>query len=579
MHSDPVLPVEIGDDVGQDRVLQASSKDGRQRSCSTESFRSGNDAETSKPRDSVVGLSQMRAAGQATQVLADAKDDERALMSGGFAAKIASNQCFQNVTLLVICINAIWIFVDVEWNHSNLRDANGKLPLEPFSTVVENLFCSYFVVEVLIRFFAFQKVTNCCRDRWYMFDVVLVLFMVIETWVMPLIRFLATTEGDEQLSNFSALRLLRLLRLTRMARIMRFFPELMTLVKGMVRAMESVFFVLLFLILVVYIFAIIFTSQLGTPGYVPPPDLDDPDAKMLFADLGSSMMTLFTYGVLGDNLYYWLTTILAENILLFWAAILFVMMSGITLLNMLIGVLCQVIDDSSKEEAELRRMADMKECLEKAFKAADTDGDGFVDEGEWEAMGGNPRVMDAILQLGADQGEAYIIERLEHLQETIFSETSCLWEDEQRRALRFHDFADQVIGLRSDAQATALDVEMLKNTVTKEDKSLVRRLERLEPVLRKLLGAPEMEKVSSPGASARNPLSFSLPGQIGSEKELSPVMARRAFLQEVPTELLIYVLKSRVIPETQTTPANCLRCGTAHTPDAEFCHRCGEKRA
>merc|ERR1719223_941273 len=137
----------------------------------------------------------------------------------------------------------------------------------------------------------------------------LVLFMVIETWVLAIVALMVGGGTSGILAKFSALRLLRLLRLTRMARLMREVPELLTLVKGMVFATRAVSFILMFLVMCMYVFAIVFTAQLGDPDApehkyeTPYYDSDsDPTAQELFASIGSSMMTLFTRGVLGDNL-------------------------------------------------------------------------------------------------------------------------------------------------------------------------------------------------------------------------------------------------------------------------------------
>ena len=40
---------------------------------------------------------------------------------------------------------------------------------------------------MLIRSMAFRKKRHCFYDFWFKFDSILVLFMVIETWVMPVI--------------------------------------------------------------------------------------------------------------------------------------------------------------------------------------------------------------------------------------------------------------------------------------------------------------------------------------------------------------------------------------------------------
>merc|ERR1719311_1567901 len=97
--------------------------------------------------------------------------------------------------------------------------------------------------------------------------------MVLETWMLPMIG------GASVLPNLSMFRMLRLARLTRLTRLMRAFPQMLTLVKGIVAALRSVFFTLLLLTILLYFFAIIFTTQFRDyqSQYIPRiPEDDDP---------------------------------------------------------------------------------------------------------------------------------------------------------------------------------------------------------------------------------------------------------------------------------------------------------------
>jgi voltage-gated sodium channel len=467
---------------------------------------------------------------------------------------------FQNTTLFIIVLNAIWIFIDVEANHANLKDSAGKTPLQPASDVIENLFCVYFTIEVLIRFLAFKKLLYAVKDPWFVFDSTLVLFMVIETWILPIIA-VASGEGNSGsnvLSNFSNFRLLRLLRLTRMARIMRFFPELMTLVKGMVRAMQSVIFILLFLIIITYVFAIIFTSQLGEPSISHPADLaSTPDVdsaypadapKELFADLGSSMLTLFTNGVLGDNLADTLHQVKSASVLLFWLFIVFMVISGITLLNMLIGVLCQVITDSSQEEEEERQIMDRRNDLVKAFKMTDLSADGEVSVEEWDAIKQNKDLKLQLTKLGIKEDQ--IDDRLDKLREDLFGTTHDELQggepgEPEITGLSFEDFADHIMEMRMDTPAGVLDVETLRATVHVEDTELVKRLEQLEATIQKAMGIEATEIPAPPESNQELQAEVQLPGQTERSEEAPSTWPGDNWIQAVPTELLCHVLKAR----------------------------------
>eukprot|EP00931_Biecheleriopsis_adriatica_P067967 TRINITY_DN4201_c0_g1_i1.p1 TRINITY_DN4201_c0_g1~~TRINITY_DN4201_c0_g1_i1.p1 ORF type:complete len:550 (+),score=121.84 TRINITY_DN4201_c0_g1_i1:57-1706(+) len=515
--------------------------------------------------------------------LMTADEKERELMKDNCCGRLASDLYFQNTTLVVIVINAIWMFVDVEWNHQSLQSADGVTPLDTPSLIVENVFCSYFVIEIAIRALAFKSFWVLATDAWFLCDFFLVLLMVLETWVLPIVSLIMNSEQALAALNFSSLRLIRLLRLTRMARIMRFFPELMTLVKGMVRAMQSVFFILMFLVIVTYIFAIVFTSQLGDPATVPAAPDEDPNAAQLFSDLGSSMMTLFTHGVLGDNLAWCLITVKADSLPLFWAFLLFFAISGITLLNMLIGVLCQVIADSSAEEEEMQQVMSLRACLEDAFEAGDDSGDGIISEDEFIAMRSNPRVLDQFLKLGADK--QMMQEKLDQMQEVLFGvredpskeaegdqtsphvkPDSANDEQQQRRSLSFDEFVEQVIALQMDATCGTTDVELLKSKIQKSDARIKQRLDRLEPLLRHATGSeneerttiaiqkPEEHEALHDGSPQEENIVQSVEDEDSDEAAVKTWVTpeglelREDWLQKVPSELLFYVLKARAGP-------------------------------
>uniref|UniRef100_A0A7S4T4E2 Ion transport domain-containing protein n=1 Tax=Alexandrium monilatum TaxID=311494 RepID=A0A7S4T4E2_9DINO len=464
-------------------------------------------------------------------------------------ARLEEQACFRNVTLAVIVLNALWIAVDVEWNHAALR-RDGRLPLEPASTAIELVFCAFFSAELAVRFLAFRRKVLCLWDGWFVFDATLVALMVLETWILPLADAVGGG-GDSggMLANFSSFRLLRLLRLTRMAKIMRSFPELLTLVRSIVDATQAVFFILLFLVIVVYVFAIVFTTQLGGPRpraqRAAADGADDPSAAEMFSDLGSSMMTLFTNGVLGDNLAQTFLAIRDQSLVLMWLFVLFVLISGVTLLNMLIGVLCQVIDDRSKEEEQARRSAELRGCLTEAFRSADTSDDGRICEAEWSRIREDGALRSSLARLGVE--EECLDEHWGKMQESLFAQHDGEGEWSTPRELSFEGFVEQIMELRWDTPAKTLDMEMLKATVTLEDGALRRQLDRIEAGLAQLLGRAAPEAAPGPEGSAREPVlaGAGAPEARGRDARPSGRAIARGRLAEVPTELLFGALRVR----------------------------------
>ncbi|CAE7582215.1 Scn10a [Symbiodinium sp. KB8] len=533
------------------------------------------------------------------------------LKGDGVVAAVAYSGCFLNVALVAIVLNALWMLIDTEWNHVNLRGSDGRRPLQDVSGVVENLFCSFFSIEILIRFFGFKRWRFMFEDSWFLFDALLVILMVLETWILPLLSEFDSRLNSDALDNVKLIRLFRMLRLGRIFRILRFHPEMRLLVKSIARAMNAVFNILFLLVLVTYLFAIIFTSQLAKPGTkTVNVDLDEAEAKQLFANMVSSMLSLFTHGVLADELAFAFLVIKEDSVPLFWLFAVFVVFSGITLLNMLIGVLCQVVADNSREHEKNQILVDLKSSLEDAFEALDTSQDGIISEEEFKQMKTDPNVMEIFFRLGME--ESAIIQRLDHMQETIFAVAKSDNADESfltdskdpasRRppSMSFKQFTDQVVDLQMNTSAGVLDVQSVAAKVRAEDQKILTALSRLEPDLRRLLQAPmdaqEAKTLSSsriqtlnlagedstsvrpqsthaacPGQASQaspapraEPLpdqSVHLPGSLesrglqaetkvpeqASDKEAPEL--REDWLQEVPTELLLYILKARAGPD------------------------------
>merc|ERR1719310_2439282 len=120
-------------------------------------------------------------------------------------------------------------------------------------------------MEWFVRFMAFKYKLHGLQDAWFIFDSLLVFMMVAETWVLTLYQIANGSSGGSPLGSTAILRLFRLLRLTRLMRMLRSLPQLMILIKGMITAMKSVFYVLCLLVLITYVFAIAFTQlSVGT---------------------------------------------------------------------------------------------------------------------------------------------------------------------------------------------------------------------------------------------------------------------------------------------------------------------------
>ncbi|CAJ1360356.1 unnamed protein product, partial [Effrenium voratum] len=259
----------------------------------------------------------------------------------GFCQRVARSRAFELATFAALASNALWTGIEMEIN-----DAPAIQQAHPAIIVIENLFILFFSLELALRFGAFRRKKQALRDFWFVFDASLVLLMWSETWVLSLcLALFAPGTGSER---FRLLRLLRFTRLARMARLLRSIPELLIIVRAIAIALKSVFFLMVLLLGLVYVFALLFT-QLMDGKNQPPGSL----AHDSFGTLPQAMNTLLLAGALPDQ-----STLLedagASHFLLYPLMLLYMLLASLTVMNMLVGILCEVVSVVSAVEKEER---------------------------------------------------------------------------------------------------------------------------------------------------------------------------------------------------------------------------------
>jgi hypothetical protein len=140
--------------------------------------------------------------------------------------RIATAPYFENITLVIIACNSIWIAIDTDYNSGRSLRESG-----PFFQAVEYFFFVYFLFEWMIRFLALQRKVDGTRDGWFVFDSVLLFLMILDLWVMQMIASYAYGGSLGDTSLFKIFRLAKLTRMARMARLLKQLPELVILIK------------------------------------------------------------------------------------------------------------------------------------------------------------------------------------------------------------------------------------------------------------------------------------------------------------------------------------------------------------
>eukprot|EP00931_Biecheleriopsis_adriatica_P074547 TRINITY_DN48586_c0_g1_i1.p1 TRINITY_DN48586_c0_g1~~TRINITY_DN48586_c0_g1_i1.p1 ORF type:complete len:906 (+),score=180.77 TRINITY_DN48586_c0_g1_i1:253-2718(+) len=309
--------------------------------------------------------------------------------SSGKCQVLARSNIFDNLTLVVVMLNALWIAVDVDHNKASIL-----IDADPVFQVMENLFCTYFFVEVMIRFCAFAKKRNACRDRWFIFDSILVFNMVIETWLVPVIMVasgLTNMENTLDVSMLRVFRLVKLLRLLRISKILRAMPELIVIVKAIGFAARTVGLFICLWTLIIYLFAITFRQLTDRTVF----------GDSYFPSVTEGMSSLLLDGILPDFAPI-MRAAGAQHPGLWLLMMIFVMLCSITVMYMLVGILVEVVSVISAQEKENMTVTYVASKLRDKMGQMGHNTETALSKGQFQALLIEPDVCDILSSVNVD---------------------------------------------------------------------------------------------------------------------------------------------------------------------------------
>mmetsp|Transcript_69349 Transcript_69349/g.203558 ORF Transcript_69349/g.203558 Transcript_69349/m.203558 type:complete len:617 (-) Transcript_69349:194-2044(-) len=371
----------------------------------------------------------------------------------GACAKLAREPRFEQLTLVVIFFNALWMAVDIDNN-----DAAFVVNAAPGFQVMAHAFCLFFTFELSVRFLAFEDKRLFYKDWWFIFDSFLLLLMILETWVMSVIILIMGSGADAlaSMGDASILRILRLLRITRMARmakLLKAVPELLVMMKGIAAATRSVMVCASMLVTILYVFGVTF-RQLTIDDEVLGP--------AYFSSVTASMNTLIGYGIFMEGIPDLLVELSESSYIYYVMMLLFAVMASWLILNMLVGVMCETVRNVSIEETEKYAIIEAKLQLEHMLKTSGLDADmnGLISRSEMAALLDIPGAAQALEEVGVDPGG------LVDLADFIF---------EDIEELEFDEFMAVVLRLRGTKTATIRDLLDLRSYVRADMSKLIER--------------------------------------------------------------------------------------------------------
>eukprot|EP00434_Breviolum_minutum_P015500 symbB.v1.2.013653.t1/scaffold966.1/size148232/6 len=202
-----------------------------------------------------------------------------------------------------------------------------------------------------------------------------------------------------------------------MAKILRTMPELMLLIKGIVVATRSVFFTLALLGIFIYVFSIIFMQLTKDTALESKP-----------TSLGRATVMM-----------------------------VFILLGSVTMMNMLVGVLVEVIKTVSEIEREQMEVSFVKKIFSDMITKLnlDADGDNKISKDEFDTLLSKPEAAKALLNIGVD------VVGLVDYRDVLFGK-------EGDMELSFAEFMEAILELRGTNNAKVKDIVDLRKFLSQE---------------------------------------------------------------------------------------------------------------
>jgi len=306
---------------------------------------------------------------------------------------------FDFICALMIMFNSVSIGVGVE----HLTTHND----EPLFSLVAGHCCSvFFFVELVIRVSALKwRFFEAGNRNWGIFDTLLVLFSFVEV-IMS-----ASDSGSETTSMGSGVKLLKMLRIIRVFRVFRFFKELSLLALMIVDSMRSLMWALLMLAIILYVFAIMFTSRASEYIKTADPFSDHEAMEEVSRQFGTLPRTTYTliqammggvsWGVCSDALLS--VDVYVGSLFFFYVAF-----TILAVMNIITGVFVDNAVETARTQRDylIQKEMELKEKylteMRDLFQEIDSSSTGTVSLNDVEAYLEDPRVQGYFSALGLD---------------------------------------------------------------------------------------------------------------------------------------------------------------------------------
>ncbi|CAK0798129.1 unnamed protein product [Prorocentrum cordatum] len=271
VHEPPSPSRPCGDCSFDEDQITHDRKRGSKQDCGTESWSSNGSLFRKASRRLTVSREQ--------ELIKRMKPEE----FGSGLGKYVKSRWFDCMVTLAIVFNSLVIGVEVQ-----LRPTSNTT--SKWFDHIEVVFTMVFTVEIIVRLSVYRSrfLTDNDERWWNAFDLIL----IVAAWVDLLLNH-SNTESGVLFSKIG--RLVRMFRIIRVIRTVRFIAQLRVLLLMIMGTLQSLFWLLVILLGMIYAFSIILTQ--GATDYMDSLDnqvpTDHEDVSLLFGSLFQTMYTLF----------------------------------------------------------------------------------------------------------------------------------------------------------------------------------------------------------------------------------------------------------------------------------------------
>ncbi|CAJ1328980.1 unnamed protein product [Effrenium voratum] len=247
------------------------------------------------------------------------------------------------------------------------------------------------------------------------------------------------------------------------------------------KAMRSVLVTLGLLMIVTYVYAIAFTALSKEYQF----------AQTYFRDVPASMFTCIVRGALLDEVSALLDDVGRESGAVVALFLSYVLIAAVTVMNLLIGVLCEVVGLVATVEREELQISFVQAQLEKMVAAVDLDGNGMISQHEMKMILQSKEGVRALHSVGVDPVS------LVDLADVLFPLREGQHEEE-RQEMSFSQFMRELLLLRGQNTATVKDMITLRKVLKAQQEDMLQAVHKLESSVLQALGSNPPKEAALP---------------------------------------------------------------------------------